>query len=151
MLLALTKKQLGVKIHVVPMQRVPSHVGVQGNERTDEGAVRGLVQAVKEVPRDREVSDIWHDFEVAEMDDPRNDKMSGGHVAVMCHIVQSQHAVQMRNSTVKPVIHQTSCWMCPRVTETHRVMREGGELTPWCALFEHVSEQWRAAVQLDNL
>ena len=37
----------------VTVQWVPSHLGVQGNERADEGAVRGLAQAFREVLLDR--------------------------------------------------------------------------------------------------
>ena len=59
--------------HSVTLQSVPSHVGVQGNERADEGTVRGFTQTFTEVLRDREVRDIWHDLGLDEMDDPRDD------------------------------------------------------------------------------
>ena len=59
--------------------------------------------------------------------------------------VQSQPAVQMRNSTVKPVILQTSCWLCHTVNGDSPVLREGDELTQWCA---HCLNKYQ---QLDNL
>ena len=55
-----------------------SHVGVQGNERPVEGAVRGSVQAFAAVIQDREVQDIWTDLGLEEMDDPSDDDMSRG-------------------------------------------------------------------------
>ena len=36
------------------------------------------MQAFKEVLRDREVRDIWHDLGLEELDEPRDDDMSGG-------------------------------------------------------------------------
>ena len=46
----------------VTVQWVPSRVGVQGNERADEGAVRGSARAFADVVRDRKVcqfGQIW--------------------------------------------------------------------------------------------
>ena len=61
-----------------PVQWAPSHVGVQGYERTDEGAVRGPAQAFRAVVRDREVRDIWSELGLEEMDGPSDGKKSGG-------------------------------------------------------------------------
>ena len=52
----------------VIMQWVPSHVGVQGHKRADERAVRELAQAFREVLRDREVRDIWHELGLEEIE-----------------------------------------------------------------------------------
>ena len=57
---------------------IQSHVGVQGNERADEGGFRGSTQAFQEVLRDREVGDIWHELGLEELNDVSDDDMSGG-------------------------------------------------------------------------
>ena len=62
----------------VAVQWVPSHVGVQGNKRADEGAVWGLARSFATLVKDREVRDIWADLGLEEMDDPSNDNMSWG-------------------------------------------------------------------------
>ena len=60
-----------------PVQWVPSHLGVQGNERADEGEVRGSAQAFRNVMHDWQVQDIWEALGLEEMDDVSHDNMSG--------------------------------------------------------------------------
>ena len=62
----------------VTVQWVPSHVGVQGNERADAGAAKGARQAFRAVLQDREVRDIWNDLGLEEMDEYSEDDLSVG-------------------------------------------------------------------------
>ena len=53
----------------VAVQWVPSHVGAHGNEHADAGAVKGSAHAYPRVPRDREVTDMWRDLGLEEMEE----------------------------------------------------------------------------------
>ena len=92
----------------------PSHVGVQGNERVDEGAVRGSVQAFREVLRNREVRNIWHELGLEEMVNATDDNMSGG--------VRSSDVSDSESAGSADLEFDSD-------TEAHRVLREGDELT----------------------
>ena len=62
----------------VTVQWVPSHVGVQGNERADAGVAKGARRAFRAVLQYREVRDIWNDLGLEEMDEYSEDNLSGG-------------------------------------------------------------------------